>query len=199
MSSAPTSVAEGNEALALLAAGWQEAELTWERLQERAAEAAQSGDRETAVRLWAEALALARETFEAGDPRLATSLTNQGAALVLQGEPGRANPLFREALLVWDASGPWVAALAPERRARSSTFHLRLAGKNPGQWDPISRERYAALAAEGRAATQAWTSGRPAGEPRLTRWRQERPAGFSDARKLLAAALLIAPGPTTSD
>ncbi len=100
--------------------------------------------------------------------------------------------LFEEALLAWDASGPWVAALAPERRARSSTFHLRLESKHPGGYAHHSRERYQTLAAEGRAALLALRDGREGEDDRLARWYKERPQGYTDGRKLMAAVLLIA-------
>lgn len=192
MSGAPTSADEALDPLALLEAGWTPEELAWERAQERAAEAAQARQHEDAAAGWAEALRLARAQFGAEDPRLATSLTNQAAGLILKGGDRAAQALLREALLVWDASGPWVEALRPQRRARSSTFHLRLASKNPGQWDRFSRERYAALAAEGRAASKAWAEGVSPQGGAYERWQAEKPEGFTDARKLMAATLLIA-------
>ncbi len=192
MSDAPTSAGEAPDPLALLEAGWTPEELAWERVQEEAAEAARAGQIEAARAAWAVGLRLARSHFATRDPRLAASLTNHAAGLLAAGEGAAAGPLLREALLVWDASRTWVEALRPERRARSSTFHLRLAAKNPGQWDRFSRERYAALAAEGRAATKAWAEGAAPRAGGFERWRAEKPAGFTDARKLMAAVLLVA-------
>lgn len=192
MSGAPTSEAEGPAPLALLEAGWTPEELAWEQAQERAANAALSGRREEAADGWAEALRLARAHFSSDDPRLATSLTNQAAGLSLRGQEAGTEGLLREALQIWDASGAWLAALRPERRARSSTFHLRLSTKNPGQWDRFSRERYAALAAEGRAATKAWIDGAASRGGAYERWLEEKPEAFTDSRKLMAAALLVA-------
>ncbi len=194
MSGAPTSGAEGADLAALLAAGWSEADLTWERLQEEAAEKNQDGDRDGAAALWAEALRLARANFVANDPRLATSLANQAHAQRQSGNAETATPLFEEALLIWDASGPWVEALQPERRARSSTFHLRLEAKHPGGYARHSRERYRVLAAEGRAALQALSTGAPCQDDRLARWRKDKPEGFTGGRKIMAAVLLMAPG-----
>ncbi len=145
-----------------------------------------------AAALWAEALRLARENFAGNDPRLAASLANQAQALRRAGREEAARALFEEALLVWDASGPWVAALAPERRARSSTFHPRLEAKHPGGYAHHSRARHQALAAEGRAALLAVRDGREGEDDGLARWHKERPEGFTDGRKLLAAVLLIA-------
>ncbi len=192
MSGAPTSAVDPRVLEALLRAGWREAELAWETRQAEAAEHDASGRHAAAAALWAEGLRLARATFAGNDPRLAASLANQAQALRRAGRDRAARALFEEALLAWDASGPWVAALAPERRARSSTFHLRLESKHPGGYAHHSRERYEALAAEGRAALLALRDGRNAGDNRLARWRNDWLEGYSDARKLIAAVLLIA-------
>ena len=87
----------------------------------------------------------------------------------------------------------WIDALRPERRARSSTFHLRLQAKHRGAYDRFSKERYAALRQEAQAFFQSLRRGR---KPRSrTVWHagdRERPAGFTDMRKLLGAVLLLA-------
>jgi len=197
MSGAPTSGGDGPDAglpdaEALARAGWSEAELTWEQIQEAAAEAQATGDWQQATSLWAVALELARETFEAADPRLATSLANQAVAQRRAGEEAAAAASFDEALAVWACSGPWVLALAPERRARSSTYHLRLETRYPRGYDRHARARHMALAEEGYGAVRALKAGgaRPRGA--LPRWRIERPPGYVDVRKLLAAVLLLA-------
>ena len=192
MSGVPTWGAEGLDFAALLAAGWSEADITWERLQEEAAEKNQGGDRDATAALWAEALRLARANFAANDPRLATSLANQAHALRQSGNAETATPLLQEALLIWDASGPWIDALEPERRARSSTFHLRLEAKHPGGYARHSRERYEALAAEGRAALLALRDGKLPAVDGPARWRREKPEGFTGERKLMAAVFLLA-------
>jgi hypothetical protein len=197
MSGAPTSGDNKTagalpDAEALARAGWSDAELTWEQVQEAAAEALLAGDRSQAASLWAVGLDLARTTFEAGDPRLATSLANRAVALRQAGNEQAAAPLFDEALAVWSRSDPWVLALAPERRARSSTYHVRLETRYPGGYDRHARDRYAALAEHGRAAVQALKDGRERPRGDLARWRKEGPAGYVDARKLLAAVLLLA-------
>ena len=192
MSGVPTSAVDSRELEALVRAGWRESDLVWERLQESAGERNAAGDLEGVAALWAKALRLAREEFADNDPRLAASLTNHALALRRAGNGDAARALFDEALLVWDSSAPWVAALAPERRARSSTFHLRLETKHPGGYARHSRERTAALAAEGRAALMALRGGGEAPGHNLFRWEKDRPDGFTDARKFMAAALLIA-------
>ncbi len=197
MSGALTSAVDPRVLEALIRAGWREAEFAWETRQAEAAEHDAAGRHDEAAVLWAEGLRLARATFAGNDPRLAASLANQAQALRRAGRDEAARALFEEALLAWDASAPWLAALAPERRARSSTFHLRLESKHPGGYAHHSRERYQALAAEGRTALLALRDGREGDDDRLARWHRERPEDYSDARKLLAAVLLLAaaPGP----
>ncbi len=192
MSGAPISEGEGADPRALLATGWSEPDLAWETAQCEAARLEAHGDGAEAARLWAEALRIARAHFARDDLRLATSLANQGFATRRAGKEDLAGQLFEEALLVWDSAGRWLEGLRPERRARSSVFHLRLETRHPGGYDRFSRERYAALAKEGRAAIVDLRDGRSTGRRPLERWNRERPQGFSDARKLVAAALLIA-------
>ncbi len=197
MSGAPTSAVDPRVLEALVRAGWREAELAWETRQAEAAQHGASGRHDEATALWAEGLRLARATFAGNDPRLAASLANQAQALRRAGRDQAARALFEEALLAWDASAPWLAALAPERRARSSTFHLRLEANHPGGYAHHSRERTQALAAEGRTALVALRDGTPPPFDGPARWARERPEGYTDARKLLAAVLLLAaaPGP----
>lgn len=199
MSDAPTSggdrPAPPPDAEAFERSGWSEEELTWEQIQETAAEALLAGDWRQASSLWAFGLDLARVSFDASDPRLATSLANKAVALRRDGKVAAAGDLFDEALAVWACSGPWVLALAPERRARSSTFHLRLERRHPGGYDPQARARYTALAEQGQSDTKALKEGGQAPRGALERWQKERPAGYVDARKLLAAVLLLADPP----
>lgn len=190
---APESEAPDAERLAR--AGWSEAELTWEHVQEAAAEALAAGDRAGAGDLWQTGLEIARGHLADNDPRLAASLANEALARRHAGDAAEAASLFDEALAVWKRAGPWLAALAPERRARSATYHLRLERRYPGGYERHSRARYAELAEEGRAAVQALKDAKADGagpSGALARWRKERPAGLCDARKLLAAVLLTA-------
>ncbi len=192
MSGAPTSAVDPRVLEALIRAGWAEAELAWETRQAEAAGHDASGRHDEAAALWAEGLRLARATFAGNDPRLAASLANQAQGARRAGNDAAASALFEEALLIWDASAPWVAALAPERRARSSTFHLRLEAKHPGGYAHHSRERHEALAAEGRAALLALREGAPPPFDGYARWNRERPEGYTDGRKLMAAVCLMA-------
>lgn len=179
---------------ALERAGWTNAEVIWEQVQEAAAECERAGERTEAAELWRGALDLAREHLAPGDLRLATSVANLAVAERRAGETEAAARRFEEALALWDAGGEWVASLAPVARARSSTFHLRLESKHPGGYDRFPRERYRMLAEEGRAVLVARRDGRPDESDRLERWRAERPPGFNDWRRLLGAVFLVAAG-----
>jgi len=191
MSAKPTSAVKPLDPSAAASAGWSAEEIRWEALAEQAAAHAVAGRMGEAMPLWAEALYLARTAFAANDPRLATSIANHAHALRLGGDAALAADLFREALAIWDASPPWVAGLRIERRARSSLYHLRMEAKHWKTYEATARKRLAAFAAEGRAAVAALAEDGPAGSRGLARWWSEKPSGFTDGRKLLAAALLI--------
>lgn len=178
---------------ALLAAGWRPEELEWERLQEQALEHAAAGAPEQAAPLWAAALQLGRELFEADDPRLATSLANHAGGLRRGGDDALADELLDEAILTWGRSGPWIGRMATEQRARSSTFHLRLARKNPGGFESLQKNRHAVLAMVGQQALAARKAGEPADPAgQQESWEKQKPRNFTDGRKLIAAVLLLA-------
>ena len=173
-------------------AGWTNAEVIWEQIQEAAAECERADDYAEASELWRGALDLAREHLPSGDLRVAASVANIAVAERRTGDPATAKRNLDKALALWDAGEPWVESLKPVAVARSSTFHLRLQAKHPGGYDRFPRERYRTLAMEGRAVLAARRDGLPDKSDRLDRWRRERPNGFNDWRKLLGAVLLIA-------
>jgi len=173
-------------------AGWTNAEVIWEQIQEVAAESERAGDHDDASELWRGALELAREHLPPGDLRVAASVANAAVAERRTGDAATAERMLDEALALWDAGAGWVETLKPATSARSSTFHLRLQAKHPGGYDRFPRERYRTLAGEGRAILVARREGRADASDRLDRWRTERPGGFDDWRKLLGAVLLIA-------
>ena len=171
-------------------AGWTNAEVIWEQIQEAAAECERAGEYGEASELWCGALELAREHLRPGDLRLAASVGNVAVAERRTGAAA-ARRLFDEALALWDAGGRWIESLEPDPRARSSTFHLRLESKHRSGYDRFPRERFRALAAEGRAVLAARRDRLPDTSDRFRLWRMERPEGFNDRRKLLGAVLLI--------
>ena len=178
-------------------AGWTNAEVIWEQIQEAAAEGERAGDHAEALELWRGALDLAREHLRPDDLRVAASLVSVAVGERHFGDAVTSQRMFEEALALWDTGDGWVESLKPATLARSSTFHMRLQAKHPGGYDRFPRERYRALAGEGRAILAARRDGRPDESDRLDRWRRERPDGFSDWRKLLGAVLLVAAGAET--
>ena len=173
-------------------AGWTNAEVIWEQIQEAGAECERAEDYAEASELWRGAWELARDHLPSGDLRVAASVANRAVAERWTGDAPLADRMLEEALALWDAGAEWVESLKPVARARSSTFHLRLQARHPGAYDRFPRERFRALAKEGRAVLAARRRRLPDGSDRLGRWRRERPDGFNDRRRLLGAVLLIA-------
>ncbi len=166
------------------------ADLAWERYQEQAAIAFRAGDPINPPRLWAAALEIAEKHFGRGDPRLASSLTNQALAMRRRRLDYQAQKLFREALEVWDDSWRWIHLMTSSRPSN--------AARHSDQLDVYSRDARAwfnALARQGRAATVTLErSDEPLGRG-LDEWFALKPGRMSDLRRLLGAVLLIAPKP----
>jgi hypothetical protein len=166
------------------------ADLAWERCQEQAAIAYRAGDPITPSRLWATALDIARKHFGRGDPRLATSLTNQALVMRRRRHDYQAQQLFREALDVWDDSWRWIHLMSPGRGGNEA--------RRSDQLDVYGRDARAyfnALARQGRAATVALERYDEPLARGLDEWFAIKPSRMSDLRRLLGAALLIAPKP----
>lgn len=188
----------------LLQAGWSEADLDWEMTAERTAESAARGDQALAKDEAGEAVRIARASFEPIDPRLGTSLANFGLCLDQTGGKGGGTGLFREALDVWRASGPWIARMDAPRMARSSLFHMRMELRHRETYRARWQVRWREMAEEAkeRLANLSASPGDLGGSAAeaLARWRRERPALLNDTRKLMAAAfLLLAPPPRAKD
>jgi hypothetical protein len=197
-------VAETWSAKELLAAGWSEADLSWETAAERTAEALARGDHTRAKEEAGEAVQIARARFEGIDPRLGTALANFGVTLDLSGTEGGGASLLREALDVWRAAGPWVARMDAPRMARSSLFHMRMEARNRDAYRARWQLRWREMTEEAKEclATKSPSPGDPgpSAAEALARWRRERPAMLNDTRKLMAAAyLLLLPGPRRKD
>jgi hypothetical protein len=166
------------------------ADLAWERAQEQAAIAWRAGDPITPTRLWAAALDIAQKRFGRGDPRLASSLTNNALVMRRRRQDYQAKRMFQDALDVWDDSWRWIHLMTPEpagEGARGSD-HLDV-------YDRDTRACFDALARQGRAATMALESHDRLPESGLDEWFELKPKRMSDLRKLLGAVLLIAPRP----
>jgi hypothetical protein len=197
MSGGLISVADAWSIQELLSAGWSEADLAWEEMAVRTADAVAQGDSAKAKDEAGSALQLARAEFETVDPRLGTSLANYGLCLHLSGDTSVA-PLLREASEVWRRADPWIARMDAPRVARSSLFHMRMELRHRETYRARWQERWQEITAEARARLAALGSVPDAldatAAEALARWRRERPAMLNDTRKLMAAAyLLLAP------
>jgi hypothetical protein len=166
------------------------ADLAWERAQEQAAIAWRAGDPITPTRLWAMALDIAKKHFGPGDPRLASSLTNNGLVMRRRRQDYQAKRLFQDALDVWDASWRWIHLMTPARAEDSApgSDHLDVYGLGARAW-------FNALARQGRAATMTLESHDRLPSSGLDEWFELKPQRMGDLRKLLGAVLLIAPRP----
>jgi len=173
--------------LAAAAAEWRECDLVWEQYQEQAGLAYRDGDVLTPPRLWARALEIADRWFARGDPRLATSLTNQALVLRRRGQVQQAEWTFARAFKAWDDSWRWVSIMVPPGTPDAAAGY-----------DHETRATFHALIERGRAATAALERYDSLPVNRLDLWFELRPSHLSDLRKLLGAVLLIAPDPPGS-
>jgi hypothetical protein len=193
-------VAERWSQAELVRAGWSEAELEWEGLGEAASDALGAGDAEAAKTTAGAALRIARERFEAADPRLATSLVLQALALSAADAAAKTAHLLEDAERIWSACDPWIERLTAPRTARSSMFHMRMEQRHRDTYEERWRVKWAQLAGEARARLAALERGAPdaaASTAAAARWRRERPAMLNDTRKLMAAVLLMPDVPSS--
>jgi hypothetical protein len=166
------------------------ADLAWERAQEQAAIAYRAGDPITPTRLWAAALDIAGKHFGPGDPRLASSLTNNALVMRRRRHDFEAKTMFQDARDVWDASWRWIHLMTPEWAGDGAhgSDHLDI-------YDQDARAWFNALARQGRAVTMAIESHDRLLASGLDEWFEMKPKRMSDLRRLLGAVLLIAPRP----
>lgn len=188
MSKKPTSVCEHTVSIEHLErCGWSNAELIWEQIQEEAAQEWLLGEADEAAALWQGALEIAEKHFTLHDPRRVTSRVNAAPGWQPGGE---ASAVPANAGRQWADSETWVANLKPVVRARSSLFHLRLRVKHRGAYDGADREVYRNLFQQGLAQLRG-DDDETRFQQRVTRWHEQKPSGFNDYRKLLAAVLLL--------
>jgi hypothetical protein len=180
----------------LIAAGWTPDDLEWEDEAATALACVAAGDCASAEERFGRMVRIANSGFPADDLRLATSLANQGAALVSAGKAESSGLSLRDARRIWQNSDAWIARMRTPRAARSSLFHMRLEQRHRATYDERWRLRWTELAAEARrligdSGPLNIISSEEA-DRRLARWRRERPDGLDDTRKLIAAVLLLA-------
>jgi hypothetical protein len=201
MSGGPISVPEAWSNHELVVAGWAQHDLDWEDAAAAhcaALAGARGAANDTDVGAHSgRCLFVARESFAADDPRLATALANHAASLARQGDTAAAG-IWREAHDAWSRCTPWLAAMTAPRAARSSLFHMRMEQRHRATYEERWRIKWRDMAEEARARLHAADPARPAdpaaAAAALARWRRERPAMLNDTRKLMAATLLLLPG-----
>lgn len=188
MSRKPTSARENTVSIEYLErCGWSNAELIWEQIQEEAAQAWLLGDEDEASALWHGALEVADGHFASHDTRRVTSRVNASAG----NQSGDGNPgAPADAVRDWAESETWVSNLKPFVRARSSMFHFRLRTKHPGAYDRTDKELYRSLFQQGLNQLRG-EHDESRFRQRVARWHEQKPSGFNDYRKLLAAVLLL--------
>lgn len=181
----------------LINACWSQDDLDWEDHATAHCEALTSGNESDAKVHSGRCLFLARESFAADDPRLATSAANYAAALARQGDAA-ATGLWRESERGWLQSQAWIAAMSAPRVARSSLFHMRMEQRHRTTYEDRWRTKWRELADEARSrlrsADPAAGADPATAATALGRWRRERPAMLNDTRKLMAAVFLLMPG-----
>jgi len=178
----------------IVKAGWTEAELEWETLTESCAAALAAHDRATGHEAAAQAVQVARATFDLDDPRLGTALANHALCLAdRDGDNG--GRLLREATGIWRRTGSWVEKMTAPRSARSSLFHLRMELRHRETYEENWRVKWRDMADDAVRRVAGTADPAPADPERaaaaLAAWQRERPAMLNDTRKLLAAVRLL--------
>jgi hypothetical protein len=195
MSKTPISAPSARTLAALAKGGWTRDDWTWEQHTARAADRfAGTGDPLAAADDWRAALAIARDRFATGDPRLACSLANHATAMTATDGLETAGKLLAEAARAWRGAAFWVATMRLDATARSSIYHLRMELRHLDTFRRQQRDRLLAMVRASESATQARLRDPAAvpGPPDLDSWEVDAPAGYSDTRKLAGAVYLLA-------
>lgn len=183
---------------------WREEDAVWERLQQDVLAALALNDHSRARRRIGDALTLAKEHFQTGDPRLAATLACQ-ARLLQKKSPSLASRLFQEARAEWGQAAAWLARQPPPDRkalpgrpsrpgrlARSSSFHLRLESKHPGAYQERLREELKSLLTLGQTLTGEMREARSASETvERGQIRSGTDLAFDTHRKVMTAVDLL--------
>lgn len=109
---------------------------------------------EDAARRWLEADAVLGSGKAQFESLAAASRSNAGVARLLLGHEHEAERCFEAAEQSWQSAIAEVAALDVPMGGTSSSFHFRLAAKQPDVLITIQRDRYRRLAEAARAITQ---------------------------------------------
>ena len=159
-----------------------QSDAVWERLQEQALRAYRAGNTMAARNGWLKAFEIAKRHFERGDPRLATSYTNQAFSLIRQNQTFQAQQHIDLALQAWEDSWRWIPLMAPPRLDQSiqETYYN----------DATQREFYA-FVKRGQSITDTLALHRILPTGGLEEWLEHKPKSMCDLRKLISAVFLI--------
>lgn len=164
-----------------------DADVTWERAQEKAIRALRDGDADEARENWAKALDIAERHFDRGDPRLATSFTSHGYVLLRRDQIHNANTYFQLAIAAWDDAWRWIPMMTP----------TSLAG-DEGEaepYDQTTQDAFFALVKQGKSITEAIMSDHRLPDAVGDDWLAVKPKAMNDIRRLFAAVFLMPTAP----
>ncbi|MEM7043375.1 MAG: tetratricopeptide repeat protein [Pseudomonadota bacterium] len=155
-------------------------DVTWERVQEQAMHAYQTGSAATARTSWIKALDIAERHFERGDPRLAASLSNYGFALMRQRNYQQARLYFQRAITAWEDSWCWVPWMTSSSEEGEAI-----------RYDRATQDAFYALIEQGKAITETlWLENRLP-EAIGDGWEAVKPKAMNDIRRLFGAVFLL--------
>lgn len=183
----------------LIAGGWSDADLEWERLSLQALSDLGEGREQDAFAAIREALYLARTYFAPGDPRLAASLTSQAAALAAADPSAAVDVVVGAAKQAWQDCEDALEKMSPPQRARSSLFHLRMEYRHRAtyaeRWREENRRQLSELRTCLARVETPVVIERAEARERIAHWTRERPTNLDDGGRLLAAFVLLAARP----
>jgi hypothetical protein len=160
-----------------------DADVTWERAQERAIQALHGGNSDEAIANWAKAMGIAEHNFERGDPRLATSFTCHGYVLLRQDHIHQANVYFEAAIEVWDDAWRWI----PMMTTSSPTGDA-----DDGEpYDQAMQEAFYAMINQGKSITEALMRDHRLPDAAADDWFTVKPKMMNDVRRLFASVFLM--------
>ena len=160
-----------------------DADVTWERAQEKAMLALHDGDADEARNNWTKAKSIAERHFERGDPRLATSFTSHGFVLLRENQIHQANVYFQAAIEAWDDAWRWIPMMTSANPVGDQ------ADAEP--YDRAMQEAFYALINQGKSITEAIMRDHRLPEAAGDDWFSVKPNGMTDVRRLFAAVFLM--------
>ncbi len=160
-----------------------DADVTWERTQEKAMLALRDGDTGEARANWAKAKGIAERNFERGDPRLATSFTSHGYVLLRQDHIHQANVHFQSAIEAWDDAWRWIPMM--------TSSNLAGGDGDAKPYDQAMQEAFYAMINQGKSITEAIMRDQRLPEAAGDDWFTVKPTAMNDIRRLFAAVFLM--------